>query len=36
MEFETVLLDVSDGIATLTLNRPEALNAINMDLIRVT
>ena len=34
MEFETVLLDISDGIATLTLNRPEALNAINMDLIR--
>ena len=34
MEFETVLLDVSDGIATLTLNRPDALNAINMDLIR--
>lgn len=34
MKFETVLLDVSDGIATLTLNRPEALNAINMDLIR--
>jgi 2-(1,2-epoxy-1,2-dihydrophenyl)acetyl-CoA isomerase len=34
MEFETVLLDISEGIATLTLNRPEALNAINMDLIR--
>ncbi|MFP6584700.1 MAG: enoyl-CoA hydratase-related protein [Candidatus Hydrogenedentota bacterium] len=34
MEFETVLLDNSDGIATLTLNRPDALNAINMDLIR--
>lgn len=34
MEFETVLLDVSDGIATLTLNRPGTLNAINMDLIR--
>lgn len=34
MEFETVLLDINDGIATLTLNRPEVLNAINMDLIR--
>lgn len=34
MEFETVILDVSEGIATLTLNRPDALNAINMDLIR--
>lgn len=34
MVFETVLLDMNDGIATLKLNRPEALNAINMDLIR--
>lgn len=34
MEFETVLLDVSEGIATLTLDRSEALNAIDMDLIR--
>lgn len=34
MEFETVLLDISDGVGTLTFNRPEVLNAINMDLIR--
>lgn len=34
MKFETVLLDVSNGVATLTLNRPDVLNAINMDLIR--
>ena len=34
MEFETVLLDINDGIAKLSLNRPHVLNAINMDLIR--
>jgi enoyl-CoA hydratase/carnithine racemase len=26
-EFETVLVDVDDGVATLTLNRPDAMNA---------
>jgi enoyl-CoA hydratase/carnithine racemase len=26
-EFETVLVDLDDGVATLTLNRPEAMNA---------
>ncbi len=26
---DTLLLDIEDGIATLTLNRPEALNALN-------
>ncbi|MBI4308453.1 MAG: enoyl-CoA hydratase/isomerase family protein [Chloroflexi bacterium] len=30
--FETVLFDLSDGIATITLNRPNALNAINPQL----
>ena len=34
MNYETVLLDIDEGIATLTLNRPEVLNAINIDLIR--
>jgi 1,4-dihydroxy-2-naphthoyl-CoA synthase len=27
MSFETLLYDVDDGILTLTLNRPEKLNA---------
>jgi 2-(1,2-epoxy-1,2-dihydrophenyl)acetyl-CoA isomerase len=31
-EFETVNLDVADGIATVELNRPEALNAWNFQL----
>lgn len=28
--FETLELDVADGVATLTLNRPEAMNAITL------
>ena len=26
-DFETISLDIDDGIATLTLNRPEKMNA---------
>lgn len=29
MTFETILYDVSEGIATVTFNRPEAMNATN-------
>lgn len=34
MDFETVALEVVGDIAKLTLNRPDALNAISMELIR--
>ena len=28
-KLESLLVDISDGIATVTINRPDALNAIN-------
>lgn len=34
MEFETVLVDVDAGVATLTLNRPDAMNAFDHTLDR--
>ena len=34
MEFQNVLYAVKDGIATVTLNRPKAANAINLPLAR--
>lgn len=34
MPFETLLYDVADAIATITLNRPERLNAVNGTVIR--
>ncbi len=32
MEFQTLKLDLTEGIATVTLNRPDVLNAVNMDM----
>lgn len=32
MEFKTLLFELKDGVATVTLNRPDALNAIDMDM----
>ena len=33
MPYETILLDVDDSVATLTLNRPEVRNAINLAMV---
>lgn len=35
MGSDTVLIDISDRIATVTLNRPEKLNALNAELMEV-
>jgi 2-(1,2-epoxy-1,2-dihydrophenyl)acetyl-CoA isomerase len=34
MSYERIILHISEGIATVTLNRPEAFNALNMQLAR--
>ncbi len=34
MSYETLLLDIRDGVARVTLNRPEARNALNQTLLR--
>ena len=33
MDYSTILYDVEDGILTITLNRPEALNAFTNDML---
>jgi len=34
MEYSTLLVEKTEGIATVTINRPEALNALNLDVLR--
>jgi enoyl-CoA hydratase len=33
MEFKNLLIETTDGVATLTVNRPQALNALNSELL---
>ena len=34
MGYETIILDIADGVARLTLNRPDRLNSFNVDMHR--
>ena len=34
MQFENIIFDVADGVATITFNRPEAANAMNLPLMK--
>ena len=33
MAYETIIVDIEDGIATVKLNRPDAMNALNTELL---
>ncbi len=35
MQFETLLVDIADGVATITLNRPAKRNAMSPQRTRI-
>ena len=32
MTYQTILFDIADNVATITLNRPERMNACSLDM----